>query len=126
MPVLRKLTLTALAAGTVIAAPSAALASAAPPAHPANAAVAKIHQVACRPWTFNVRYDGLGEKCYEGTGTIRLHIPNVHMITTGENTGIFDIRATGVIEHVPFRPNGNFNFSPNEHAELLLLDITRA
>jgi hypothetical protein len=113
--------ITALAAGAVIAAPSAALASTAAP----GAAVAKIHQVPCRPWTFNV-YHGPQNRptCYEGLGTIRTAITNVHTITTGENAGVFSIRIGPVTEPVRFGPHQGFHYSPAGHAELLGIDIT--
>lgn len=127
MPILRKLMVTALAAGAVIAAPAAALASAAPPSHAAGTAVAKVHRVPCTSRTFNVYYDGGARKCYEGTGaiTFRPPIQNVHRITTGGNTGFFFIQVSGATVRVPFHPLELLNFAPEQHAELLVLDITR-
>ena len=111
--------------GAVIAAPSAALASTAAPVHQAGAAVAKIHQVPCRSWTFNVYHGPLNRPtCYEGLGTIRTAIPNVHTITTGENAGVFSIRIGHVLMPVRFRPHQSLHYPPAEHAELLGIDIT--
>jgi hypothetical protein len=116
--------ITALASGAVIAAPSAALASAAPAAHPAGAAVAKISRVPCRPGTFNVHYGANSEICFEGVGRLPFNPPiqNVHEITTGENTGFFFIRVSGGLLKVPFFPR---QIIPERSAELLALAITR-
>jgi hypothetical protein len=122
--ILRKLIITALAVGAVIAAPSAALAADAPPAHPVSAAVAKIQQVPCRSWTFNVHYGTGREICFEGTGglTFKPPIQNVHEITTGENAGYFWVDLAGGIQRVPFHPHETLL---EAHAELLALRIVR-
>jgi hypothetical protein len=124
MPILRKFMITALASGAVIAAPSAALASATPSTHLAGAAVAKISRVPCRPWTFNVHYGADREICFEGIGRLpfRPPIQNVHEITSGENTGFFFIRVSGREEKVFFFPRQTI---PERSAELLALAITR-
>jgi hypothetical protein len=74
----------ALGLATVLGSSAAALAS--PP-------VSHIHQVACTAKAFTVHYDGiLRQACYEGTGTIRVSIPAVNRVTTGENSGRFTTR----------------------------------
>lgn len=125
MSILRKLIVTALAAGTVIAAPSAAFAAATPATHQASAAVNKIHQVPCRSFTFNV-YHGtvIRPTCYEGVGKITLDIRNVREITTGENTGSFWIRAGHGLAVFSYLPHETFRFTP-AGAELTTLDISR-
>jgi hypothetical protein len=119
MPILRKFMIITLTATSVIAAPSSALAITAP----AGSAVAKIHQVACRSWTFNVHYGTGREICFEGIGglTLKPPIQNVHEITTGENTGYFWADVAGAILRVPFHPG---QILPERNAELIALRIT--
>jgi hypothetical protein len=137
MSTLRKFMIAALVAGAVIAAPATALASTtqtataqpsaqtASTAHSASVVPARIRRVPCRNYTFNVFSRSRGLTCYEGVGTIRTDIPNVYRITAGENTGRFRISFRTSPELVSFRPLESFTFSPQSHAELLVLQITR-
>jgi hypothetical protein len=139
MSIRQKLMIAALASGAAIAVPSAAFASTASPAAPglaaANAAAlpaadtapAKIHKVPCRNWTFNVYHDSRGKTCYEGPGTTRPDINNVHVITTGENAGFFCVRTGAARGCRAFLPHEKlfFTFPPRGHVELTFLQITR-
>jgi hypothetical protein len=113
-----------LAAAAVAVTAATAIASAASAAT-ANASPAKIRQVPCRSTTFNVHYGINREACYEGTGVLAVRIPDVHRITTGVNTGILEIREIGLII-TKFHAHQILTPPPSRHAELLVIDITRA
>lgn len=67
--------------------------------------IVRIHKVACSAKTFTVHYDVNSRKvCLEGTGTIRVSIPDVSRVTTGENTGRFIVRRLNTERQVTFRP----------------------
>lgn len=109
------------AAALGIAAGTAGIASA---ATTTAAAPGIVRPVACRTWTFNV-YHGAQRTCFEGKGAIRVLIPDVTRITTGENTGILDVYALGGYyppEH--FRPHGVIQFRRPGGVVLTLIDIT--
>jgi hypothetical protein len=132
MSILRRFTITALVAGALISAPAVAFAAAAPSAatppaatvskpSPAHAAATAIRKVRCRSYTFNV-YTTRGESCFEGIGTIRLHIKNVREITTGENTGNLTVVRGHAHQLVFFSRHEAFAFPP-PYPELVLLSI---
>ena len=137
MSTLRKFMIAALVAGAAIGAPATAFASTTQTAtaqpgaqtastlHSASAAPARIRRVPCRNYTFNVFSRSRGLTCYEGIGSIRTDIPNVYRITTGENTGRLRISFRTSAGTVSFRPLETFTVSPQSHAELLVLQITR-
>ena len=127
MSIARKFTAAAMVVSATIAAPTAALASTAsavsPAGHSVSAAPQAIRKVVCKSYTFNVRYDGRREICYEGTGTIRPDIKNVDRITTGGNEGVFCVAARSFHECVSFRKHGSFSYRPQQHVELVYLRI---
>jgi hypothetical protein len=87
---------TAVAGAAVLGTASAA--SASPPP------IATIHKVACGARTFTVHYEASRKVCLEGLGTLRVSIPDVSRVTTGENTGRFTVRLRGGERVVAFRP----------------------
>lgn len=112
------------AAALGIAAGTAGIASA---ATTSAAAPSIVRPVACRTWTFNVYH--LGKRtCYEGTGPILIHVLDVRRITTGENTGTFEVRklaAAGAgYSLVHFRPHESVLFPEAGGVELIYVDIT--
>src|SRR5215831_13123139 len=88
------LRLAAYAAAPVAAAAITAAAVPAASAAPAQAIV----KAPCTSSTFNVFSTTAGEVCYKGAGTTSPNIPNVYMITTGVNTGVARLTATGSIQ----------------------------
>jgi hypothetical protein len=126
MPVLRKLIIAALALGaavTAVAAPSAALASTAQPAivqHTEKPGT--IHRAPCTRLTFDVYYGTSKRVCFAGDGSLVVNIPNVRLITTGENRGLFAVRVNQAIEERYFLPNETFYFG-TPRTELVFLQI---
>jgi hypothetical protein len=113
------------AAALGIAAGTAGIASA---ATTSAAAPRIVRPVACRTWTFNV-YHGAQRTCFEGKGAIRVFIQDVTRITTGENTGFFDVFALGAAGggYYPpghFRPHEVISFRRPGGVVLTLIDIT--
>jgi hypothetical protein len=111
-----------LAAGVLALGMAAGLAGT---ANAASAAPAKIGKVPCRTWTFDVTHGG-HRTCYEGIGLLRVRVPHVRKITTGENSGIFYVQVGGGtnVVAVYFRPHETFAFARPSTA-LRLIDITR-
>jgi hypothetical protein len=123
----------ALAAAVTTGGAIGAVAPAASAATVHGTAVAKpakpIHQVRCTRPTFKVFYVARGhrhEKCFEGVGTINPNIPNVQLIQTGVNTGLFGLKSGHAQAFISFRPGETFRVTPGRHALLDLLRITRA
>ena len=112
-----------LAAGALALGMAAGLAGT---ADAASAAPAKVMKVPCRSWTFDVTYNGGHRACYEGIGLLRVRIPHVRRITTGENTGNFYLQGTGGLNviSVHFRPHETFVLT-RPSTELRVIDITR-
>ncbi len=121
MSILRKLTITALAAGSLVSVPAAAFASPAPASHSPAAAAGAIRRVPCRSSTFDV-YTTRGMACYEGTGTIRLHVRDVREITAGRNAGDFELQRGHAYQRADFGRYQAFLFRP-PYPELVLLQI---
>lgn len=114
MSILRKSMVTALAAGALLAAPSAAFASTAQ--HAANStatsAVATVHRAPCTGLTFNVYHNNLAKPiCYAGTGTISPRIQGVNRITTGEYWGCLRLRVGTALEERSFDPRQLIDFA---------------
>lgn len=116
--------------GRRLAAAAAAVAAAicilGPPslARAATTAPAKgIRQVACRAWTFNVRYGHNKEKCYTGHGAKAVGIPDVHLVTTGGNRGSFTYIQRGREVRIAFVPRERLEFAAARHVELVAIRI---
>ena len=131
MSILSKFLIAALAFGAALAMPSAALASTAhhaiaprtaPAAAHASAASAAIHRAPCTRFTFNVYYRTSKESCYAGSGALRVRIPDVRMITTGQNRGYFITRTGTGLRYFFFTPDEFIVFRAL-HPELLYLRI---
>ncbi|HEX6521221.1 MAG TPA: hypothetical protein VF070_14620 [Streptosporangiaceae bacterium] len=124
MSVLRKSMVTALVAGALLAAPSAAFASTA--RHAANStatsAVTTVHRAPCTGLTFDVYHANLPVPiCYAGTGSISPRIQDVNRTTTGEYWGCLALRVGAAFEVREFVPRESINFAqPGElvHFEL--------
>jgi hypothetical protein len=113
--------------------PAAALAAAAItagaalPASASTATSSAIRPVTCRSTTFNVFYGNGREICYEGTGQIMTHIGPVSRISTGENTGSFELTVHGTsFVFVYFNPGLIVGYPQGDQAELVMIDITGA
>jgi hypothetical protein len=126
MSILPKFMIATLLCGAALAAPSAALASttqhAGPAAAVASAASAAIHRAPCTRLTFNVYYGTSKKACYAGIGILPVRIPDVRMITTGDNKGYFITRTERGLQYHFFTPDEFFLF-PAPHPELLYLRI---
>jgi hypothetical protein len=130
MSILPKFMIATLLCGAALAAPSAALASttqhtgpqAGPASAVASAASAAIHRAPCTRLTFNVYYGTSKKACYAGIGILPVRIPDVRMITTGDNKGYFIIRTETGLQYHFFTPDEFFLFPP-PHPELLYLRI---
>jgi len=83
-----------------------------------------IHEVACRSWTLNVTYDVIRHVCFEGTGSLRVLIPDINRITTGENTGLI-VRVRPAGPTVRFHPHEIIPFPHPHPHDQLVIDITR-
>ena len=124
MSILRKSIVTVLAAGALLAAPSAAFASTAQHAatSTASSAVATVHRAPCTGLTFDVYHANLPVPiCYAGTGSISPRIQDVNRITTGEYWGCLALRVGAALEVRKFVPRESINFAqPGElvHFEL--------
>ncbi len=95
----------------------------------ANASAAsqqKVRQVACRTYTFNVTHGTRNVKtCYEGTGIKIVRISDVHVISTGENSGSFELILHGTLAvNVKFHPKHTYRYKGNQ-VELASVIITR-
>ena len=94
----------------------------------ASASVAspqKIGQVHCRAYTFNVYHGVRSETCYEGVGSKIVRIPDVRVITTGENSGRFVlVLHHTLVLNVKFIPKHTYRYAQNQ-AELVAITITR-
>jgi hypothetical protein len=112
-----------LAAGALALGMAAGLAGT---ADAAGAAPAKVRKVPCRSWTFDVTYNGGHRACYEGVGLLRVRLPRVRRITTGENAGFFSLQGTNPPSaiSVHFRPHETF-VPTRPSTELRVIDITR-
>ncbi len=108
MSILRKSMITALAAGALLAAPSAALASTTQHAasqSTAVSAVTKVHRAPCTGATFNVYHDHAPKPiCYAGTGTISPRIRGVYRITTGQYWGCLRLLVAKNFMYRGFNP----------------------
>lgn len=104
------------AATCILGPPSLARAAATAPAK-------VIRQVACKPWTFNVYYGSKHEKCYAGHGTKVVRIPNVHVVTTGDNRGSFTYTQRNGEGRIAFVPRERLGFAAGRHVELVTLTI---
>jgi hypothetical protein len=95
-------------------------------ANASAAAPQKIRQVACRSYTFNVTHGARNVKtCYEGTGLKALRIGDVHVISTGENSGSFLLILHGTLAlNVKFHPKHTYRYKGNQ-VELAGVAITR-
>jgi hypothetical protein len=124
MSILRKLIIAALACAAAIAAPSVALASTTQPATAQHAAKpGAIQRAPCTRLTFDVYYGTSKRACYAGNGSLVVNIPNVHLITTGENRGLFRVRVGAALEQRFFLPNETFFFgAPRTELVFLQLD----
>lgn len=122
MSIPRKLIIAALAAGAAVATGAAppALASTTQPATVQQ--IGTIHKAPCTRLTFNVYYGTSKRVCYAGIGSLRVDIPNVHRITTGENMGLFTVRIKQGTENRYFAPNEIFSFL-TPHTELVYLQL---
>jgi hypothetical protein len=65
----------------------------------ANAATpSTIHEGPCGRSTFNITYDVTRHVCLEGTGTVKVLLPEINKITSGDNTGLITwIRPAGLL-----------------------------
>lgn len=83
-----------------------------------------IHQVACSSRVFNVTYGVVHHVCFEGTGSLRVVIPDINKITTGENTGTITwLRPARPPER--FHPHESVPVPRPQPYEALVIDITR-
>jgi hypothetical protein len=95
-------------------------------ANASAAAPQKVRQVACRTYTFNVTHGSRNVKtCYEGTGIKVVRLGDVHVITTGENSGSFELILHGTLAlNVKFHPKHTYRYKGNQ-VELVAFAITR-
>lgn len=89
----------------------------------ASAGSQDIRKVPCTGATFNVHYGANVVACYEGTGELPVHLPRVHEITTGENTGYFTVISHGTLAASNFAPREIISY-PASFPTLTLIDIT--
>jgi hypothetical protein len=80
--------------------------------------------VPCKSSTLNVHYGSGHEKCYAGHGTKVVRIPNVHVVTTGNNRGslVFTQRNI-VIRRINFTPHETLKFTDGPRVELDIVTI---
>jgi hypothetical protein len=126
MSILRKSMITALVAGAVLTAPSAALAATSQHAASSMAAsaVTKVHRAPCAGLTFNVYHNHLPTPiCYAGTGTISPRIQGVYRITTGEYWGCLGLLSGKKRTFASFHPEEAINLL--RPAELVALELAR-
>jgi hypothetical protein len=85
-----------------------------------------LKQVPCRAYTFNVFHGTRSETCYEGRGTKTVRISDVRKITTGENSGRFEvIFHHTLVEVVTFAPKHTYLFVKPTQSEVFSVTITR-
>lgn len=85
-----------------------------------------LKQVPCRAYTFNVFHGARSETCYEGRGTKVIRISDVRKITTGENSGRFEvIFHRTLVEVVKFTPKHTYLFVKPAQSEVFSVTITR-
>jgi hypothetical protein len=95
------------------------------PASASPTSLSAIRPVRCQSATFNVFYGTGSKACYEGTGQILVRVGPVSRITTGENTGYFEVILHHTsTEFVSFNPGNVIVFPAADQAELALIDIT--
>jgi NAD(P)H-dependent flavin oxidoreductase YrpB (nitropropane dioxygenase family) len=85
-----------------------------------------LKQVPCRAYTFNVFHGTHSETCYEGRGTKVVRVSDVREITTGENSGHFEvIFHRTLVEIVKFTPKRTYHLVKPTQSEVFSITITR-
>jgi hypothetical protein len=86
---------------------------------------AHIHKAACTNATLNVAQTTGSRVCFRGTGAIKVDIPFVRQVTTGDNTGWLAIseRHESLIIH--FKPHRILSFLLPSGAKITVIDIVK-
>jgi|HubBroStandDraft_2_1064218.scaffolds.fasta_scaffold164696_2 hypothetical protein len=84
-----------------------------------------IHKAACTNTTLNVARTIGSRECFRGTGVIKVNIPHVRSITTGDNTGYLVVSELNTERIIHFKPHAVIAFFPPGNAKVKFIDITR-
>lgn len=107
----------AAAAITTLGATAAQAATIAPVTH--------IHKAACTGTTLDITRQAGARECFRGTGAIKVDIPRVRTVTTGDNTGYLVVSEPNKKIIIHFRPHQLIGFSRPGNAKITFIDITR-
>jgi hypothetical protein len=84
-----------------------------------------IHKAACTNTTLNVARTIGSRECFRGTGAIKVDIPFVKEVTTGDNTGWLTVSERHESLLIHFKPHRVLSFLLPGGAKITVIDIVK-